>query len=100
MELTNNSIDSLENIFYQMQNNSNELFKEVYINLLKLLLWNIPLFLIIHYTVNLVEFRYIAVIGLWTSILLQYPPFKAFILILIKLIFLLLMILEIKKKLK
>ena len=86
MELTNNSIDSLENIFYQMQNNSNELFKEIYINLLKLLLWNIPLFIIIHYTGNLVEFRYIAVIGLWTAILLQYPPFKAFILILIKLI--------------
>ena len=86
MELTNNSLDSLENLFYQMQNNSNELFKEIYINLLKLLLWNIPLFFIIHYTGKLVEFRYIAVIGLWTIVLFQYAPFKAFILILVKLI--------------
>ena len=86
MELTNNSIESLENIFYQLQNNSNELFKEVYINLLKLLLWNIPLFFIINYFGTLIEFKYIQVIGLWTVILFQYPPFKAFILILIKLI--------------
>ena len=86
MELTNNSIESLENIFYQLQNNSKELFKEVYINLLKLLLWNIPLFFIFNYFGTLIDFKYIQVIGLWTVILLQYPPFKAFVLILIKLI--------------
>jgi hypothetical protein len=86
MEITNNSIDSLENLFAQMQNNSTELFKEIYINLLKLLLWNIPLFLIINYAGNLIDFKYIVIISLWAIILLQYPPFKAFMLILIKLI--------------
>ena len=86
MEITNNSIDSLENLFAQMQNNSTELFKEIYINLLKLLLWNIPLFLIINYAGNLIDFKYIVIISLWAIILLQYPPFKAFVLILIKLI--------------
>lgn len=86
MEITNNSIESLENVFYQLQNNSTELFKEVYINLLKLLLWNIPLFFIIHFTGSLIDFKYIQVIVLWTVVLLQYPPFKAFIMILIKLI--------------
>ena len=86
MEITNNSIDSLENLFAQMQNNSTELFKEIYINLLKLLLWNIPLFFIIHYTGNLIDFKYIQIIGLWGIVLMQYPPFKAFVMILIKLI--------------
>ena len=86
MELTNNSIESLENLFYQMQNNSTELFKEVYINLLKLLLWNIPLFFIINYTGNLINFKYVQIMVLWTVVLLQYPPFKAFLMILIKLI--------------
>ena len=86
MELTNNSIDSLENLLAQMQNNSTELFKEIYINLLKLLLWNIPLFLIINYTGNLIDFKYIMIIALWALILMQYPPFKAFVMILIKLI--------------
>ena len=81
MELTNNSFDSLENVFYHLQNNSNELFKEVYINLLKILLWNIPL-----YFGSLIDAKYIHVIILWIIVLLQYPPFKAFILILIKLI--------------
>ena len=38
MKLANNSINSLENLFFQLQNNSKELFKEVYINLLKLVL--------------------------------------------------------------
>ena len=86
MEITNNSIDSLENLFAQMQNNSTELFKEIYINLLKLLLWNIPLFLIINYTGNIIDFKYIVIVSLWAIILLQYPPFKAFMMILIKLI--------------
>lgn len=86
MELTNNSFDSLENVFYHLQNNSNELFKEVYINLLKILLWNIPLFFILNYFGSLIDAKYIHVIILWIIVLLQYPPFKAFILILIKLI--------------
>ena len=86
MELTNASIENLENFFYQLQNNSNELFKEVYINLLKLLLWNIPLFFIINYSGSLINITYIKVMGLWTVVLFQYPPFKAFIMILIKLI--------------
>ena len=86
MQLTNDSIEKLENLFYQLQNNSNELFKEVYINLLKLLLWNIPLFFIIYYYGDAINVKYIQVIGLWTFVLLQYPPFKAFIMILVKLI--------------
>ena len=86
MELTNGSIESLENCFYQLQNNSNELFKEVYINLLKLLLWNIPLFFIINYSGSLINITYVKIIGLWTVVLFQYPPFKAFVMILIKLI--------------
>ena len=86
MQLTNDSIENLENLFYQLQNNSNELFKEVYINLLKLLLWNIPLFFIINYYGDAINVKYIQVIGLWTFVLLQYPPFKAFIMILVKLI--------------
>ena len=65
MELTNQSISSLENMFYQLQNNSKELFKEVYINLLKLLLWNIPLYFIITYFSNKIDTRYIQVFGLW-----------------------------------
>ena len=67
MELTNQSISSLENMFYQLQNNSKELFKEVYINLLN-------------------DTRYIQVFGLWFFFLMQYPPFKAFIMILGKLV--------------
>lgn len=86
MQLTNDSIENLENLFYQLQNNSNELFKEIYINLLKLLLWNIPLFFIINYYGDAINVKYIQVIGLWTFVLLQYPPFKAFIMILVKLI--------------
>ena len=86
MELTNNSFASLENLFYQLQNNSKELFKEVYINLLKLLFFNIPLYVIISYGSKNIDFRYIAVIGLWVFVLMQYPPFKAFTMILGKLI--------------
>ena len=86
MELTNNSFASLENLFYQLQNNSKELFKEVYINLLKLLLFNIPLYIIISYGTKNIDFRYLAVLGLWAFVLLQYPPFKAFIMILGKLV--------------
>ena len=86
MELTNQSISSLENMFYQLQNNSKELFKEVYINLLKLLLWNIPLYFIITYFSNKIDTRYIQVFGLWFFFLMQYPPFKAFIMILGKLV--------------
>ena len=86
MELTNNSFESLENFCYQLQNNSNELFKEVYINLLKLLLWNIPLFFTINYFGSVINFAYVQIIILWTVVLLQYPPFRAFLMILIKLI--------------
>ena len=86
MELTNNSISSLENLFFQLQNNSKELFKEVYINLLKLLLWNIPLYIIISYGSKSIDTTYLKVIGLWTFFLMQYPPFKAFIMILGKLV--------------
>ena len=86
MEITNNSISSLENLFSQLQNNSKELFKEVYINLLKLLVFNIPLFFIISYGSKAIDFRYIAIIGLWFFFLMQYPPFKAFIMILGKLL--------------
>ena len=86
MELTNQSISSLENMFYQLQNNSKELFKEVYINLLKLLLWNIPLYFMITYFSNKIDTRYIQVLGLWFFFLMQYPPFKAFIMILGKLV--------------
>ena len=86
MELTNQSISSLENMFYQLQNNSKELFKEVYINLLKLLLWNIPLYFMITYFSNKIDTRYIQVFGLWFFFLMQYPPFKAFIMILGKLV--------------
>jgi len=82
LQLTNDSIENLENIFYQLQNNLNELFKEVYINLLKLLLWNTPLFFIINYYADSINVKYIQVIGLWAFVLLQYPTFKAFILIL------------------
>ena len=76
MELTNNSFESLENFCYQLQNNSNELFKEVYINLLKLLLWNIPLFFTIRYFGSVINFVYVQIIILWTAVLLQYPPFS------------------------
>ena len=62
MELTNNSFESLENFCYQLQNNSNELFKEVYINLLKLLLWNIPLFFTIRYFGSVINFVYVQII--------------------------------------
>ena len=86
MELTNQSISSLENMFYQLQNNSKELFKEVYINLLKLLLWNIPLYFMITYFSNKIDTRFIQVFGLWFFFLMQYPPFKAFIMILGKLV--------------
>ena len=86
MELTNNSISSLENLFYQMQYNSKELFKEVYINLLKLLIFNIPLYIIISYGSKSIDIRYLEVIGLWSFFLMQYPPFKAFIMILGKLV--------------
>ena len=86
MELTNQSISSLENMFYQLQNNSKELFKEVYINLLKLLLWNIPLYFMITYFSNKIDTRYIQVFGLWFFFLMQYPPFKAFIMIIGKLV--------------
>ena len=86
MELTNNSILSLENLISKLQNNSKELFKEVYIKLLKLLLFNIPLYIIIS-NVNInIDIRYLIVIGLWFFILMQYPPFKAFLMILKKLI--------------
>ena len=49
MEITNGQIASVESLFNKLQNNSKELFKEVYINLLKLLFWNIPLYIILSY---------------------------------------------------
>ena len=85
-ELSNNNISNLENLLYQLQNNSKELFKEVYINLLKLLLWNIPLCIIISYGTNAIDTRYLIIIGLWFFVLMKYPPFQAFIMILGKLI--------------
>ena len=86
MEITNNSFLGWENLCAQLQNNSTELFKEVYLNLLKLLLWNIPLYFIVSYMENLINFTYVKIIGLWTFVLMQYPPFKAFVITLFKLI--------------
>lgn len=43
-------------------------------------------FFIIYYYGDAINVKYIQVIGLWTFVLLQYPPFKAFIMILVKLI--------------
>ena len=85
-ELSNNSISDLENLLSKLQNNSKELFKEVYINLLKLLCWNIPLYIILKYTSHMIDTRYIIAIGLWLFFLMQYPPFKAFLMILGKLV--------------
>ena len=86
MEITNGQIASIESLFGKLQNNSKELFKEVYINLLKLLFWNIPLYIILSYTGDMIDTRYIKVIGLWFFFLMQYPPFKAFMMIFGKLI--------------
>ena len=87
MELTNNLFGNLENLFESLQNNSRELFKEVYINLLKLVLWNIPLYFVINYTMKKVELRYIITVLLWTFILMLYPKFRAFLMVLIRLVF-------------
>ena len=86
MEFTNDSFVSLENLISKLQNNSKELFKEVYINLLKLLFFNIPLYIIISYASKNINIKYLVVVGLWFFFLMQYPPFKAFIMILKKLI--------------
>ena len=86
MDLTNHSIFGLEDLLEKMQNNSRELFKEVYINLLKLLCWNIPLYITLSYTSDMIDSRYIKVIGLWAFFLMQYPPFKAFVMIFGKII--------------
>ena len=86
MELTNDSFLSLENLISKLQNNSKELFKEVYINLLKLLFFNIPLYIVISYASKTINIKYLVVVGLWFFFLMQYPPFKAFIMILKKLI--------------
>ena len=86
MEFTNDSFLSLENLISKLQNNSKELFKEVYINLLKLLFFNIPLYIIISYASKNINIKCLVVVGLWFFFLMQYPPFKAFIMILKKLI--------------
>ena len=86
MEFTNDSFLSLENLISKLQNNSKELFKEVYINLLKLLFFNIPLYIIISYASKNINIKYLVVVGLWFFFLMQYPPFKAFLMILKKLI--------------
>ena len=86
MEFTNDSFLSLENLISKLQNNSKELFKEVYINLLKLLFFNIPLYIIISYASKTINIKYLVVVGLWFFFLMQYPPFKAFLMILKKLI--------------
>ena len=86
MEFTNDSFLSLENLISKLQNNSKELFKEVYINLLKLLFFNIPLYIVISYASKSINIKYLVVVGLWFFFLMQYPPFKAFIMILKKLI--------------
>ena len=86
MEFTNDSFLSLENLISKLQNNSKELFKEVYINLLKLLFFNIPLYIIISYASKNINIKCLVVVGLWFFFLLQYPPFKAFLMILKKLI--------------
>ena len=86
MEFTNDSFLSLENLISKLQNNSKELFKEVYINLLKLLFFNIPLYIVISYASKTINIKYLVVVGLWFFFLMQYPPFKAFIMILKKLI--------------
>ena len=81
MEFTNDSFLSLENLISKLQNNSKELFKEVYINLLKLLFFNIPLYIVISYASKNINIKYLAVVGLWFFFLMQYPPFKAFLMI-------------------
>ena len=86
-ELTNFLIGNLENFLETLQNNSKELVKEVYINLLKLVLWNIPLYFIVDYTMNKIELKYIIVVSLWTFTLMLYPKFRAFVMVLIKVIF-------------
>ena len=86
MEFTNDSFLSLENLISKLQNNSKELFKEIYINLLKLLFFNIPLYIIISYASKNINIKYLVVVGLWFFFLMQYPPFKAFLMILKKLI--------------
>ena len=86
MEFTNDSFLSLENLISKLQNNSKELFKEVYINLLKLLFFNIPLYIIISYASKNINIKCLVVVGLWFFFLMQYPPFKAFLMILKKLI--------------
>ena len=86
MEFTNDSFLSLENLISKLQNNSKELFKEVYINLLKLLFFNIPLYIVISYASKTINIKYLVVVGLWFFFLMQYPPFKAFLMILKKLI--------------
>ena len=87
VELTNNLFGNLEILLEKLQNNSRELFKEIYINLLKLVLWNIPLYFIINYTMKKIELRYIIVVILWTFVLMLYPKFRAFVMVLVKLIF-------------
>jgi hypothetical protein len=86
MEFTNDSFLSLENLISKLQNNSKELFKEVYINLLKLLFFNITLYIVISYASKSINIKYLVVVGLWFFFLMQYPPFKAFLMILKKLI--------------
>lgn len=86
VEITNTLFAGLEVIIDKLQNNSKELFKEVYINLLKLILWNIPFYFILTYGGTIIDFRYVKVIILWLVVLYQYPPFKAFIMILFKLL--------------
>jgi len=87
IELTNNLIELYESLIEIFQSSSKELIKDVYYNIIKIIIWNIPLYFIIRSNIFLnIDIKFFLVLVLWFIFLFQYPPFRACSFVILKLI--------------
>jgi hypothetical protein len=87
IELTNGLIESYESLIEISQSSSKELIKDIYYNIIKIVIWNIPLYFIIKSNILLnIDIRFLVVLVLWFIFLFQYPPFRACSLVVLKLV--------------
>ena len=87
IELTNGLIESYESLIEISQSSSKELIKDIYYNIIKIVIWNIPLYFIIKSNILLnIDIRFLVVLVLWFIFLFQYPPFRACSFVILKLI--------------
>ena len=87
IQLTNEIFSYYETFLEALQYTNKELVKEIYFNIIKLVIFNIPIYYIIkHSFLSNIDIRFGLVLIIWIIVLLQYPPFHAFVYVLFKII--------------